>query len=62
MPPDVLLALLCLPSLLNCSITIRLIRELNTEIEDIESAIQTIMEEMRLHYNYPPELVSAWAL
>lgn len=27
--------------------TIRLIRELNTEIEDIESAIQTIMEEMQ---------------
>ncbi len=43
--------------------TIRLIRGLDTKIEDIESAIQTIMEEMQSPlYNLSPELVSAWTL
>ena len=39
--------LLCLLNRLSCSHTIRLIRELDSEIEDIEAAIQAIMDELQ---------------
>ena len=46
MPPETLSALECLPSPSNYSNTIRLIRELDTEIAEIEEQIQSIMDEL----------------
>ncbi len=46
MPPEFLLALGCLPSPFELQHTIRLIRELNAEITEIEQQIQSIMDEL----------------